>query len=613
MASFSAILPSSILSVSPKPVSGISELIRLEYSSIKSEAESYLETGQKFIDRGCNIYVDYFLNSKEVDSYNVYHGNANISNHSFRSSSKQWDSCYIEIEYQPNVTSDIGFLGYGSYKVRQTITAVSAPSIPTNIYYPVSINSYNAVSISWSSVSGATSYVLERALHGSSSFTQVYSGSGTSYSDRIPSGATKAQYRVKAVNSGGSSGYKTGNLANVYYTKPNVAPTTPSSISVPSTVYGGKAFTVSWGKSTDSDGNLSGYKLEQSYNSGSTWTQVYQGSATSTSITIPFGATTRVLHRVKAYDSDGAESGYKVSSTSIVVNNNAPTTPPSITVPLTINGGKTTTITWTASTDSDGNLSGYLLERSVNGGSYTQIYKGASKSYNDNITKGWKTVQYRVCAYDRYDAKSGYRTSQKRTVVNNELPVITTASTALGLKTGAFSIKYTVSDVESQTLTVVEKINNKQKKSTSVSSGTECTFEVTQQEWISIPNGNSTLSIVATDSNGGVTTKNISFSKKENEIEFTLKTPFETDAAVSVGIMNVVRNIPEGANFTVEVCNNGYDQTPKWEDVTKFVKENRNFVLLNNTKTAEKWGYSFKVKVQRGQATGDCYIIREYF
>ena len=200
-----------------------------------------------------------------------------------------------------------------------TLTYVKAPSIPTNIYYPVSINSYNAVSISWSSVSGATSYVLERALHGSSSFTQVYSGSGTSYSDRIPSGATKAQYRVKAVNSGGSSGYKTGNLANVYYTKPNVAPTTPSSISVPSTVYGGKAFTVSWGKSTDSDGNLSGYKLEQSYNSGSTWTQVYQGSATSTSITIPFGATTRVLYRVKAYDSDGAESGYKVSSKSDVI------------------------------------------------------------------------------------------------------------------------------------------------------------------------------------------------------------------------------------------------------------------------------------------------------
>ena len=200
-----------------------------------------------------------------------------------------------------------------------TLTYVKAPSIPTNIYYPVSINSYNPVSISWSRVSGATSYVLERAVNGSSSFIFVDVVVATKYSEGLSSTVTKVQYRVKAVNSSGSSEYKTGNLANVYYTKPNVAPTTPSSISVPSTVYGGKAFTVSWGASTDSDGNLSGYKLEQSYNSGSTWTQVYQGSATSTSITIPFEAATRVLHRVKAYDSDGAESGYKVSSKSDVI------------------------------------------------------------------------------------------------------------------------------------------------------------------------------------------------------------------------------------------------------------------------------------------------------
>lgn len=547
---------------------------------------------------------------RKGDASNVWMGsqNVNVPNDAYSA------NVYFTF-YYGNTVSDVDYVSLfdSKYSLLHTkyvsLYYASAPSAPASITYTSSINSYSSARVSWSSVSGATSYVLERALNGSASFTQVYSGSATSYSDTLASTTTKVQYRVKAVNSGGSSGYKTGSVSIVYYSRPNAAPTTPASISVPSTVYGGKAFTVSWGKSTDSNGNLSGYKLEQSYNSGSTWTQVYQGSATSTSITIPFGNATQVMYRVRAYDSSGANSGYKVSGTSTVVNNNAPTVPPSITVPLKVYGGKSVTVTWTASTDSDGNLSGYLLERSVNGGNYTQIYKGASKSYSDNITKGWKTVQYRVCAYDRYDAKSGYRTSQKRTVVNNELPVITTSSTALGLKTGAFSIKYTVSDTESQTLTVVEKINNKQKKSTSVSSGTECTFEVTQQEWISIPNGNSTLSIVATDSNGGVTTKNISFSKKENEIEFTLKTPFETDAAVSVGIMNVVRNIPEGANFTVEACNNGYDQTPKWEDVTKFVKENRNFVLLNNTKTAAKWGYSFKVKVQRGQATGDCSIV----
>ena len=69
--------------------------------------------------------------------------------------------------------------------------------------------------------------------------------------------------------------------------------------------------------------------------------------------------------------------------------------------------------------------------------------------------------------------------------------------------------------------------------------------------------------------------KNITFQKQENEIAFTLKTPFETDAEASVGIMNVVRQIPEGADFIIEACNNAYDTNPTWEDVTRFVREGR--------------------------------------
>ena len=484
----------------------------------------------------------------------------------------------------------------------------STPSAPSSISYSSSINSYNSTRVSWGSVSGATSYVLERATNGGS-FSQVYSGTATSYTDYgLFSSTTKVQYRVKAVNSGGSSSYKTGSVATVYYSKPNVAPTVPASITVPSTVYGGKSFTVSWGKATDSDGNLSGYKLEQSINGGSTWTQVYQGSGTSTTITLEFGTATQVMFRVRAYDSSNAHSAYKVSSSSTVINNKAPTAPQSITVPLNIYGGKTAVITWTAATDSDNNLSGYLLERSVNSGSYTQIYKGANKSYSDNITKGWNTVQYRVCAYDSYNEKGAYKTAQVRNVINNELPVITTSSTNLGLKTSAFSFTYTVSDQESNRLTVVERINGVQKKSFTATSGNTYTFQITQQEFICILNGTNTLSITVTDTDGGVTTKNITFQKRENEIVFTLKTPFETDAAASVGIMNVVRQIPEGADFTIEACNNAYDTSPVWEDVTRFVRENRNFILLNEQKTASKWGFGFKVTVRRNTTQGEIFM-----
>ena len=48
--------------------------------------------------------------------------------------------------------------------------------------------------------------------------------------------------------------------------------------------------------------------------------------------------------------------------------------------------------------------------------------------------------------------------------------------------------------------------------------------------------------------------------------------------------MNVVRQIPEGADFIIEACNNAYDTSPTWEDVTRFVREGRNFILLNEQK-----------------------------
>jgi hypothetical protein len=42
--------------------------------------------------------------------------------------------------------------------------------------------------------------------------------------------------------------------------------------------------------------------------------------------------------------------------------------------------------------------------------------------------------------------------------------------------------------------------------------------------------------------------------------------------------------------------------------VTRFVREGRNFILLNEQKTASKWGFSFRVTVTRNTATGEIYI-----
>lgn len=299
-------------------------------------------------------------------------------------------------------------------------------------------------------------------------------------------------------------------------------------------------------------------------------------------------------------DSDGAYT---------IVWNRAPSAPPTITVPTDVRGGESLTVTWGTSTDDDGNLSGYILERQYNGGTWEQIYKGINKTYTDAITKGWESVAYRVKAYDSANAQSAYTTSATRTVVNNTPPTINGADSDLGTKTGAFAQAYIVTDPDSgQTITVVEKIDGVQKRSYSATSGQSYSFNVTAEEWRKLLNGSHTLEITATDNYGGTATRTFTFSKNETEIEFMLATPLASDAAVTKGIMSVVRQIPAGAIFSVEVCNNGYDASPTWEDVTQAVVSGSKFFLSNTNKTADAWGFNFRIKVNRNGATGDCFI-----
>ena len=89
----------------------------------------------------------------------------------------------------------------------------------------------------------------------------------------------------------------------------------------------------------------------------------------------------------------------------------------------------------------------------------------------------------------------------------------------------------------------------------------------------------------------------------------TLAEPLPSDEAVSKAIMSVTREIPSGASFTVEVCNNAFDEAPTWQDVTQAVTSGSKFFLSNTTKTAENWGFNLRIKVNRNGAAGDCYVV----
>ena len=388
----------------------------------------------------------------------------------------------------------------------------------------------------------------------------------------------------------------------------NTAPSTPGSISVPSSIMGGTNISISWAKSSDAESNLAGYKVERSTNGGSSWSQIYQGTATSTTNNVAFG-TTSVMYRVKAYDTEGLESGWRTSSQVTVVNNNAPSAPPSIAVPKDVKGGSTLVISWTAASDSDGNLSGYILERSTDGGSsYTQVYKGNALTYTDTITKGWSTVMYRVKAYDSYNAQSGYTTSTKRTVDNNTTPTITTSSAAnLGTKSSGFTISYSVDDKDAgDTLTVTEKLDGTTKRTYTATRKTTNSFAVTGEYFQKITNGSHTMTVTVTDGKATVT-KTFTFTKAVTAASITLAKPMEADAQITLCAITVGGLIPADAVFKVEVTNNGKDSSPVWEDATTEARNGRNHLFTNQT-AANGFAFNFRVTAERGASGESGYI-----
>ena len=297
--------------------------------------------------------------------------------------------------YQSSGTPEVIDIGTG-YKItannRFAITGISE-TVKT-----LSVGSFTV---------GAGRYFIKRDEDESDTGDCVYYANSTSIIDR-DAGSLRAYFDVR--------------YGDITEYQGRYAPNTPS-IVVPSSVKGGNTIMISWStKSEEAAITRNGYTLERKWDSGE-WEQIYKGSDLSYSDAIPNGVYSTVTYRVQSYASNGSTSEYATSSTKQIINNSAPSAPHAITIPDTIRGGADAEISWSTATDPDGNLDGYIVERSYNGGSsWAQIYQGRSTSTTTTIPFGTQTVMFRVCAYDTYGEKSGWRTSANKTVVNNRAP-----------------------------------------------------------------------------------------------------------------------------------------------------------------------------------------------
>ena len=287
----------------------------------------------------------------------------------------------------------------------------------------------------------------------------------------------------------------------------------PSSITIPSAINGGNTISIQIKSGTEKVyGGTVTYTYEVQLNGGS-WTSIGSTTSLRKSYTVPAGTTT-FRARVKARDNLGFTSTDYVTSNIVSVHNNtAPSTPSSISVPSSVQAGDSFTVSWGTSTDADGNLSGYMLQRKLNSGAYTTIYTGSSRSYQDTIPKAnYKTVTYRVQAYDTEGATSSYRTSSTATVINNVAPVISGINSNLGtFNYNPPTISYVVTDENNDTVTVTIQLDSSTLESRTVTLGQTYTVSL---DWWNINTGSHTVTITANDGQGGTATRTYTLTKK---------------------------------------------------------------------------------------------------
>lgn len=277
-----------------------------------------------------------------------------------------------------------------------------------------------------------------------------------------------------------------------------------------------------------------------------------------------------------------------------IVWNNAPTTPPSITVPDDVRSGKSLTVSWTASVDPDTDAVSYELERQYNGGAWSKIYDGAATQYSDTITAEMNSVAYRVRAKDSKNAYSSYTTSPTRTVTHNVDPTVSGTDQDLGTITSPPSYQYTVNDGdEADTLVIVESLDGVAVRTIDPATRNQnYTFALTEAQFAGLT-GQHTMTIKVTDSAGNSVTRTITFSRSVSIIDFDWKVD-DTSAAAEKILVSMRYNAHEDG-VTIQVCNNYNDAEPTWETAQLGLKH----IFSNATKTAESWAVGVRVTITK--------------
>lgn len=176
---------------------------------------------------------------------------------------------------------------------------------------------------------------------------------------------------------------------------------------------------------------------------------------------------------------------------------------------------------------------------------------------------------------------------------------------ALGEKNEPFTLSYTVTDGDGDPMTITEKVNGVELAvRENVATGTELTVQCLSEKGLfqQILNGENTLTLEVDD--GKTSTEwTATFTKNVTSAQVSLTAPLTADDTITVAALTLEGSFPADMSLSVEMTNNGLDETPVWENCTDIQSgESRAFVhhAFTNKTAARGFAFNCKVMIARG-------------
>ncbi len=266
-------------------------------------------------------------------------------------------------------------VGFGAYKAGSP----ALYQIPGAISSLTATVGEGSLTVSWSPSSNADRYLLQRKTEGGSWTTLATALSGTTYRDGAVEHGSAYVYRVRGRNSGLNGAFKTGEAITALGGK-------PGSVASVRTVGAAGRNTVSWAASS----YATCYVLQRQRNNGA-WETLKTNLAACSYVDTDVAAGGTYRYRVRGRNALGYGE-YKAGAS---VRIDALPKPGTIAKVSTGATAEKVTVKWSAASNGET----YLLQRSVDGGTWTNVKSGlTARQYADTDVQPGSAYRYRVRA-----------------------------------------------------------------------------------------------------------------------------------------------------------------------------------------------------------------------